>query len=87
VTCHQWIIRDAELLAEAIDAGISGTKPVDTALAEYEQRRNDVSFALYEENWKSARLIDWDTEENIRLYGVLQEDPEEAAVILRRVAL
>lgn len=71
--------RDAELLAEAIDAGISGTKPLDTALAEYEQRRNDVSFALYEANWNSARLIDWDTEESIRLFAVLQEDPEEAA--------
>ena len=39
--------RDAELLAEAIDAGLSGCQPLDEALAVYEQRRNEVAMPLY----------------------------------------
>jgi flavin-dependent dehydrogenase len=40
--------RDAELLADAIDAGFSGGQPMDTALASYEKRRNAASEPLYE---------------------------------------
>jgi 2-polyprenyl-6-methoxyphenol hydroxylase-like FAD-dependent oxidoreductase len=40
--------RDAELLAEAIDAGFSGRRSLDDALAGYEQQRNATAFPLYD---------------------------------------
>jgi flavin-dependent dehydrogenase len=40
--------RDAELLAEALDAGFTGRKPLDEALAGYEARRNALSKPLYD---------------------------------------
>ena len=40
--------RDAELLAEAIDAGFSGRKPLETALRGYEYRRNQALKPLYD---------------------------------------
>ncbi|MGD9891444.1 MAG: NAD(P)/FAD-dependent oxidoreductase [Dehalococcoidia bacterium] len=39
---------DAELLAEALDAGFSGRQPMAEALAGYEQRRNERAMPLYE---------------------------------------
>ena len=40
--------RDAELLAEAIDAGLSGNRALATTLADYEQRRNEATRPMYE---------------------------------------
>jgi 2-polyprenyl-6-methoxyphenol hydroxylase-like FAD-dependent oxidoreductase len=40
--------RDAELLTEALDAGWSGKLSLDEALADYERRRNEVAFPLYD---------------------------------------
>jgi 2-polyprenyl-6-methoxyphenol hydroxylase-like FAD-dependent oxidoreductase len=40
--------RDAELLAEAIDAGFSGREPLDEALAGYEEQRNAASKPMYD---------------------------------------
>lgn len=40
--------RDAELLTEAIDGGFSGRRPIDEAMAEYEQKRNTIAEPLYE---------------------------------------
>jgi 2-polyprenyl-6-methoxyphenol hydroxylase-like FAD-dependent oxidoreductase len=48
--------RDAELLADAIDAGFSGRRPLDDALGAYEQQRNDASVALYENTCQQAML-------------------------------
>ena len=39
---------DAELLAEAIDAGLSGVRPLDDALADYEQHRNEAAMPGHE---------------------------------------
>jgi flavin-dependent dehydrogenase len=39
--------RDAELLADAIDDGLSGRRPLDEALAGYERRRNEIAEPLY----------------------------------------
>ena len=39
--------RDAELLVEAIDDGLSGRRPLDDALAGYERRRNEIAEPLY----------------------------------------
>lgn len=40
--------RDAELLASAIDDGLSGRRPLDAALAEYERQRNMIARPFYE---------------------------------------
>lgn len=40
--------RDAELLADAIDAGSSGRRPFDDALADYERQRNEAAMPMYE---------------------------------------
>ena len=40
--------RDAELLAEALDAGFSGRQPLDEALAGYESTRNEIAEPLYD---------------------------------------
>lgn len=41
--------RDAALLAEAIDAGLSGRQPMLEALASYEQRRDEAALPLFEQ--------------------------------------
>jgi len=46
--------RDAELAANAVDAGFSGKRPLDEALAEYEQTRNDAVMAMYKFNCELA---------------------------------
>ena len=40
-------LRDAELLAEALDAGLSGRESVEHALAHYEQERNAAALPSY----------------------------------------
>jgi len=46
--------RDAGLLAAAIDDGFSGRRPLDDALATYEQRRNAAALPMYR---MTGRLI------------------------------
>ena len=48
--------RDAELVAEAVDAGLSGRRPVEEAMAEYEQRRNEAALPVYEFTCQLATL-------------------------------
>jgi flavin-dependent dehydrogenase len=48
--------RDAELLAEAIDSGLAGRRPLQEALSDYEQRRNETALPLYELNCQRATL-------------------------------
>lgn len=40
--------RDAELLTEAIDDGFSGRRPLEQAMTDYEQRRNEFAEPLYD---------------------------------------
>ena len=40
--------RDAQLLADAIDAGFSERRPLDDAMAGYERERNEIATPLYE---------------------------------------
>jgi 2-polyprenyl-6-methoxyphenol hydroxylase-like FAD-dependent oxidoreductase len=49
-------LRDADLLAAAVDEGLSERRPLHEALAAYEARRNAVSDADYQENLAMARL-------------------------------
>jgi flavin-dependent dehydrogenase len=48
--------RDAELLAGAIDAGLSGRTPIMQALAGYERRRNELSAHGFQATLDFARL-------------------------------
>lgn len=49
-------LRDAELLAGAVDDGLSGRQPLPAALAEYERRRNEATLSDYRENLALARF-------------------------------
>ena len=40
--------RDAELLADAIDEGFSGRRPIDEAMADYQRLRDEIAGPLYE---------------------------------------
>ncbi|MDP8924512.1 MAG: NAD(P)/FAD-dependent oxidoreductase [Chloroflexota bacterium] len=48
--------RDAEALTDAIDAGLGGRRPLEEALAEYEQRRNEAAIPMYEYTCELAAL-------------------------------
>jgi 2-polyprenyl-6-methoxyphenol hydroxylase-like FAD-dependent oxidoreductase len=48
--------RDAELVAEAVDAGLSGKRPIEEAMAGYEQWRNEVAFPVYDFTCQLAAL-------------------------------
>ena len=48
--------RDAELLADALDEGLSGRRPLEQALAEYERLRNEATLPDYQENLERARF-------------------------------
>ena len=47
--------RDAELLAKAADAWLSGTRPFDDAMGEYEMTRNKLAKPLYDVTLSMAR--------------------------------
>jgi len=49
--------RDAELLAEAIDAGFSGQQPLTDVLDGYEQQRNEAALPSYEQNCAMAAFM------------------------------
>jgi 2-polyprenyl-6-methoxyphenol hydroxylase-like FAD-dependent oxidoreductase len=70
-------MRDAELLAGAIDDGLSGRQPMAAALAHYEQRRNELAMPDYQENLRLARMEPVPTRTRaLRL--ALRDDPEQA---------
>jgi 2-polyprenyl-6-methoxyphenol hydroxylase-like FAD-dependent oxidoreductase len=48
--------RDAELLADAIDAGFSGRRSLDAALADYEAQRNAAVREMYQMTRELAAL-------------------------------
>ena len=48
--------RDAQLLTEAIDAGLAGRQPLAEALAGYQRRRDEASVAMYELTCQRAAL-------------------------------
>jgi flavin-dependent dehydrogenase len=49
-------LRDAELLASAIDAGLSGRQRLVDALADYEQKRDCAAMEFHQENLDRARF-------------------------------
>lgn len=69
-------LRSAEWLAEAIDAGLSGSKPLDQALAEYETRRNLSEMPYFELTTQLAALAP-PPEEMQQLLSALRENPQQ----------
>jgi flavin-dependent dehydrogenase len=67
--------RDVDLLTDALDAGLSGRRPMGDVLHDYEQRRNEASMAEYRENLHLARFQPF-PEETYRLRAALREDPD-----------
>jgi 2-polyprenyl-6-methoxyphenol hydroxylase-like FAD-dependent oxidoreductase len=65
--------RDAELLAEAIDAGLGGRAPLDEALAGYEARRNAASQPLYDLAIQLASFAPMQPEQRL-LYEALRDN-------------
>jgi 2-polyprenyl-6-methoxyphenol hydroxylase-like FAD-dependent oxidoreductase len=49
-------LRDAELLADAVMASLSGSQPLDASLAEYHRRRDAASRAMYDFTTNLAAL-------------------------------
>jgi flavin-dependent dehydrogenase len=73
--------RDAEYLAEAIDAGFSGREPLEDAMAEYERKRNDIADPLYEVTLQMASGETIDPEAFMRFGAAMARMvPEELPV-------
>jgi len=68
--------RDAELVAEAVDAGLSGKRPLEEALAEYEQRRNEATMPIYDFTCQLAAL-EPPTPEMQQLFAALRHNQEQ----------
>lgn len=68
--------RDAELLAEAIDAGFSSGMRMEDALARYEEQRNTATMAMYELTNQFAILQPPPMEAQM-LMGALMHDEEQ----------
>jgi 2-polyprenyl-6-methoxyphenol hydroxylase-like FAD-dependent oxidoreductase len=70
-------VRDADILAAEIHAGLSSERPMLQALASYEERRNEAAFPLFEANCRLAGFVPPSAEEfQIRaaLRSASQED-------------
>jgi flavin-dependent dehydrogenase len=77
--------RDADLLAEALDAGFTGAQPFHDALAEYERIRNEETRPLYELTYEFASLAAPGPEQQA-LFASLRDDPEQTNRFLSTVA-
>jgi 2-polyprenyl-6-methoxyphenol hydroxylase-like FAD-dependent oxidoreductase len=67
----------AELLAEAIDAGLSGRRDITEALADYEQIRNAHARPMYQLTCQLATLAP-PTPDMEQIYASLAADPARA---------
>jgi 2-polyprenyl-6-methoxyphenol hydroxylase-like FAD-dependent oxidoreductase len=70
-------LRDAELLVDALDAGLSGRRDRANALQDYERLRNDACLSEYRENLHFARF-EPAPPEVYRLRAALRDDPDAA---------
>jgi flavin-dependent dehydrogenase len=77
--------RDADLLSEAIDDGLSGRRPLEESLAHYEQRRNEESMPLFELTCGFAALQPPPPEIQ-QLLGALRYDQEQTNRYLGTIA-
>lgn len=70
---------DAELLAEAVHQGLSGEQPLEDALAQYEQQRNQRAIPDHELTVQRAHLEDWDAPEMRQLRAALRGNADDTA--------
>jgi flavin-dependent dehydrogenase len=70
-------LRDAELLANAIEDGLGARRPIDQALADYERRRNEASATDFDENVTLARFTP-PRPEVLAIRAAVRERPEKA---------
>jgi flavin-dependent dehydrogenase len=77
--------RDADLLAEALHAGFTGTQPLDDALADYERIRNEETRPLYELTHEFALLAPPAPEQQA-LFASLRGDQDQTNRFLSMVA-
>jgi flavin-dependent dehydrogenase len=68
--------RDAELLAQAVDAGLSGRAPLARTLADYERRRNELSAHGFQSTIGFARLQPPPPDMQ-QLFAALRDNPRE----------
>ncbi|MGY1679318.1 FAD-dependent oxidoreductase [Geodermatophilus sp. SYSU D01176] len=68
--------RDAEFLAEAVDAGLTGRMPMSAALATYHRRRDEAAGQGYDNSVQLAALQPPPPDVQ-RLMAALQHDPEQ----------
>jgi 2-polyprenyl-6-methoxyphenol hydroxylase-like FAD-dependent oxidoreductase len=69
--------RDADLLSEAIDAGLSGSRELQRALADYEQQRRAAVMPIYQSTCERARLEPFPPE-FVALFRALRDNQREA---------
>jgi flavin-dependent dehydrogenase len=70
--------RYAELLADAIDEGLSGRRPLSEALADYERRRTESAMPLFEWACRTAELRA-PSGKTRELIGALQSNAEDTS--------
>ena len=68
--------RDAQLLSEAIDAGLAGRQPLAEALAGYQRRRDEAATAMYELTCQRAAL-ELPTPQMSRLIAALRGNQDD----------
>lgn len=68
---YQRPFRDAEALADVVDAGLSGRQPYEESLAGYERRRDEIATPFYEFTCQLA-AFDPPSPEMLQLYSALQ---------------
>jgi hypothetical protein len=72
------------LLADALDEGLAGRRPLDVALAEYERARNDAAKPYYERTCQVAALGP-PAESLLKLRAAVRHQPEEASRLMDAV--
>jgi flavin-dependent dehydrogenase len=75
----------ADLLAEALDAGFSGRQPLEQALAEYEQKRNQTETPYFELTSQLAMLAPPPPEMQ-QLLAALRDNPEQRSRFFGTIA-
>jgi 2-polyprenyl-6-methoxyphenol hydroxylase-like FAD-dependent oxidoreductase len=71
----------AELVTEAVDDGLTGRRDIDTALADYERRRNAAVLPMYEFTYEQAGLEPPPTEAEA-MFAAMRDDPDLASRFL-----
>jgi len=71
-------LRDAELLADSLTAGLSGVSAEAQALSQYERRRNEATMDDYEANLRAARFSP-PAPQILQARAAARDDPEAMA--------